>query len=309
MTKVLVGITTYKRPRMLERLLRAIENFQTDAVVSVVVADNDSEEQQGVKIVKALSDSGYRFGLDSLLVEGRGFTYGRNAILNFGFSDPSIDFIAIMDDDQRPVPLWLNEMIKIQLVTKADVVGAAVWPEFEMCPPRWATTSKVYKRNTTITGQVDILTGDGGILVSSNFTSVLPSPWYDHKFAMTGGADVDLFIRLRAAGGKFARAADAVIYESYPPSRVNLRWALARAYRVGNTNMRLTLRHSSTIGRMSLEGVKIVAALIGGPIVAILFLWSPGRCVDALCKIGQAAGKVAALKGSYFNEYQTIHGS
>src|SRR5262249_866060 len=153
-------------------------------------------------------------------------------------------FVAMMDDDQWPEPLWLDALMKVQQETKADIVGAAVWPEFEVRPPQWALSSKVYVLDTTTTGRVDILTGNGGVLISRNFTKLLSPPWYDHEFAKTGGEDVDLFARLRAAGGRFARAAQAVVHETFPASRLTLRWALARAYRSGNTDMRVALRHA-----------------------------------------------------------------
>jgi succinoglycan biosynthesis protein ExoM len=308
MSKVLVGIATYKRPTMLERLLRAIEKFVTNAEVRVLVADNDRNARDGIAIVNSLRASGYRFPIEGVVVEKQGLTYSRNAILEFGFSNPSVDFVAMMDDDQWPEPDWLNALLKVQRDTAADIVGAAVWPEFEVNPPKWAVQSSVYALNTTTTGVVDMLTGNGGILISRNFTTLIRPPWYDHAFAKSGGEDVDLFVRLRAVGGRFARAAGAVIHETFPASRVTLRWALARAYRSGNTDMRVLLRYHQGKGELIKEGAKITGALIVYSVALVLFLWSPGRRVDALCKLCRAAGKVAALFGANYHEYATVHG-
>jgi succinoglycan biosynthesis protein ExoM len=308
MSKVLVGISTYKRPKMLERLLQAVDKFKTDADVRLLIAENDTDGRAGISVVNTLVSSGYRFPLEAIVVEKRGLTYSRNAILEFGFSDPKIDFIAMMDDDQWPESNWLDALLKVQRDTAADIVGAAVWPEFEMPPPKWAVQSKAYTLDTTTTGPVDMLTGSGGILVSRNVVNLLTPPWYDHEFARTGGEDVDLFMRLRVTGGRFARAASAVIHETYPPSRVTLQWALARAYRSGNTDMRVILRYRRDLTDLVWEAAKITAALILSPIAFVLFIWSPGRRVDALRKLWRAAGKLTALQGSRYYEYETIHG-
>jgi succinoglycan biosynthesis protein ExoM len=137
---------------------------------------------------------------------------------------------------------------------------------------------------------------------------LLAPPWYDHAFAKSGGEDVDLFTRLRAAGGSFARAARAVIHETFPTSRITLRWALARSFRTGNTDMRVILRYHRTFGELVKECAKIISAFIIYPCVFVLFLWSPGRRVNALCGLWRAAGKVAALQGSRYDEYATTHG-
>ena len=308
MPKVVVGIATYKRPQMLRRLLLAIEKFQTNADVEVLVADNDAVGRQGIAVVKELRSSGYRFPIVEVLVQTQGLTYSRNAIVEVGFSDPAVEFVAMMDDDQWPEPHWLEALLKVQKETSADIVGAAVWPEFETAPPQWALKSRVYVLDTTTTGKVDILTGNGGVLIARSFIKLLPAPWYDHEFATTGGEDVDLFWRLRAAGGRFARAASAVIYETFPASRVTLRWALTRAYRAGNTDMRVAMRHRRYSRDLVKEGVKMIGAFVVAPTTLFLFFWSPGRRVDALCKLCRAAGKFAALQGSRYNEYATIHG-
>jgi hypothetical protein len=288
---------------MLQRLLRAIEKFETDADVRVFIVENDAVTREGIAVVENLLSSGYRFPLKSIVVEMRGLTYSRNAILEFGFSDPSVDFVAMMDDDQWPEPLWLDELLKVQRETRADIVGAAVWPEFEVRPPQWALESKVYMLDTTTTGPVDMLTGNGGILLSRNFAKLLPPPWYNHEFARTGGEDVDLFMRLQAVGGRFARAAGAVIHETFPAGRITLRWALSRAYYSGNTDVRVALRHRRNITDWIEEGAKILAAFVFSPIAFVLLLWSPGGRVNALYRLWRAAGKLSALQGARYERY------
>jgi hypothetical protein len=308
MSHVLVGIATFKRPKMLRLLLLALGKTETHADIRVLVADNDAAAREGVAVVDELRSSGFPFPLESTVVETRGISYSRNAILDHAFSDAATDFVAMIDDDQWPEPRWLEEMLKMQQDTGADVVGAAVWPEFEVSPPQWAVDSKVYALDTTSNGRVDVVLGNGGVLIARNFTKLLPPPWYDHAFARTGGEDGDLFMRLHAVGGRFARASHAIVHETIPASRMTLRWALARAFRTGNSEMRRVILRSWSRGYFLKESAKIVAAFVLVPFAFLLFLWSPGRRVDSLCILWRAAGKVAALQGSTHDEYATIHG-
>ena len=52
---VVICIPTFKRPKMLARLLDAIAGLQTDAALSVVVADNDAEGHAGFDLCNRMA--------------------------------------------------------------------------------------------------------------------------------------------------------------------------------------------------------------------------------------------------------------
>lgn len=308
MAKLVIGITTFKRPRMLEGALRAVERLSAPADIVVVVADNDVVEQAGKTVADKLATAGFRFPLSTILVTSRGFTHGRNALLAAAFADPAVGFVALMDDDQEPSAVWLAAMLRVQEATSADIVAPAVWPQFEVAAAGWATTSKVYHRDVATTGRVEMLTGDGGVLVARSAIRRIPLPWYDHAFSMTGGADTELFVRLGAVGAVFARSAEAIIRETYPASRMTVRWALTRAYRTGNTGILIQLKHLRRAEVWRREIIKIVGAFLLSPWLVLLAIGRSGQQVDALCKIARAGGKLAALLGSRHQEYVITHG-
>lgn len=308
MTKVVIGITTCQRPIMLERALRSLETLETDAEVEVLVADNDAEKQEGIKIVNQLESSGYRFKLNRIVVHEAGIPFARNAIVENAFADSSVDFLAFMDDDQWVEPQWLTALLAMQQVTDADVVAASVIAEFFIQPHQWVIGCNVYERKRDTQGTVDIVYGTGGILLSKHLLSLLDLPWFDPAFALTGGSDAELFHRFRLQGARFARAAEARIHETYPASRLTLRWALQRAYRIGGADLRIIRKHHPGLRPLLVELVKIVGVFAIAPILLLLNLGRSGRQVDALCKIARAGGKIAALFGSQYREYATIHG-
>ena len=62
---VLVCIPTFKRPKMLRRLLDALAALDTDADVRVLVADNDAKVHAGFDLCHAMT--GYRWPLSAVI--------------------------------------------------------------------------------------------------------------------------------------------------------------------------------------------------------------------------------------------------
>ena len=308
MHKIAIGVTTYKRPKLLKRTLEAIAKLEVVAEVHVFVADNDPEKHEGVDTANEISALGFPFPLTAFSVLGRGFTYPRNALVARAFEIEDFDGLAIVDDDQRPEPNWLQAMIDVQVKFQADVVAPLVMPEFESHPSLWSRTSKIYFRDGSVTGLVATLSGDGGILFARRIVNLVSKPWYNHMFSLTGGADADLFLRMKKNGARFARTSKSIIHEFYPATRLSLAWAFKRSYRIGNATILIQLQNQSKSKLILRQLPKIVAGLFGGPLLSVLYFWSPGVAVDMLCKSSHACGKLAAFAGSKYLEYDQIHG-
>jgi succinoglycan biosynthesis protein ExoM len=308
---VVIGVTTFKRPVLLRQSLDAIAKLNTNTSISVtvVIADNDVSDQHGLEVVAELVKVGYPFPVMAFVVHGKGFTFGRNAILEEAFGRRNADFCAMTDDDQIADPDWLIQMLEMHEKTGADIVGPAVIPHFESPPPAWARSCKTYKRDDKTSGTVKILTGDGGVLFAKSATQLMPFPWYDNDLAMTGGADTLVFENLKTAGATFARVATAKIEEFYPNSRITIGWALRRAYRLGNTSILIALKTKAKSKVWQREVTLIIAAIALFPILMLTTLGRRGKAVDVLCKFARALGKISALAGNGYEEYRTIHGN
>ncbi len=93
-----------------------------------------------------------------------------------------------------------------------------------------------------------------------------------------------------------------------PDSRANLPWLLRRAYSVGNSDMRVLLKHRPGPARLAAETFKIAAALLLSPFAAVILAASPNRRAIPLQKFFRAAGKLSAMFGARYNEYAVVHG-
>lgn len=307
MSEVAVLIPTYKRPQMLKRALAAVESQRVDTSVSILVADNDCDRREGQAVVDSLIKSGYRVPISAFLVPERGISHVRNALIAKALEIENLHFIAFMDDDQTPDEEWLAELLAMQRKTGAEVVSSAIYPAFEVQPPGWLAQCRAFNRDVTTNGTSDSLFSTGGVLLALTLTRRMPLPWFDSAYNATGGEDTDFAARLKRRGTSFARARDAHIEEFYPASRSTPGWALARAYRTGNSTMAAyrRLRIWSWILR---DALKIPAVLVAAPVVALLSAGRPARRFDMFLRCATALGRLTGLVGLNYKEYLRTHG-
>jgi GT2 family glycosyltransferase len=309
MPEVTVCIPSFRRPKGLAKLLEALGALETVAAVNVVVADNDSQGHEASDLCEAVRSKGYRWPLDCIVVKERGIAQARNALVERALSVHKGDFIAMLDDDEWPSPQWLDEFIRVQKQTGADALHGAVLRDFETAPAVAAMNCADMRPWRNRTGALAMIESTSNIFLRRACLEQMLTPWFDPRFALTGGEDRDFFTRLRASGAKFAWADEAVIHAHVPASRATLGWALRRAYRVGNSDMRVFLKYRPKLGARGRELAKIAGVFVLSPMMLVISAPIPARRGSALAKLCRAAGKTAALFGRHYNEYAVTHGN
>ena len=307
MVDVTVAIPSFRRPKGLERLLRALAQLETDAHVSVLVADNDAEGREALQLCESLRVT-YRWPLTCIVAEHRGISQARNALVEHVLAFSNAEFVAMLDDDEWPDPHWLDAFLRVQDLTKADALHGAVLREFESTPGRWASECHGIAAMRERSGVIPMIDSTSNVLMRRACFEGLTKPCFDPAFALTGGEDRDFFERLRRQGKRFAWADEAIAYAWVPASRATFSWVLQRAYRTGNSDMRVFLKHPKSDREYARELLKIAAAAIVYPAVALLQAPITPRSANALCKLCRAAGKLTAVFGHAYNEYAIVHG-
>jgi len=306
MTDITIAIPTFRRPKGLRRLLASLAALETDVTITVLVADNDAEGHKGYDLCRTLSDEGYRWPLEAIIVEERGISYNRNALVTRALARPQMQFLAMVDDDEWLQPHWLDAFLRTQSAFDADVVEGRVVAVFKD-----GTTTRHYEGVTSDcgpSGTMKMLQSSANILMSRRLLDEMAPPHFDPAFALSGGEDKEFFVRLKALGARFAWSSEAFIYADVSDSRAGARWAFARAYRTGNSDMRVFLKHRTGGAALLREIAKTAGALLLSPVMALILAVSPNRRTAALRKFCRAAGKTAALFGSHYQEYSVIHG-
>jgi glycosyltransferase involved in cell wall biosynthesis len=300
MPDIVIAIPTFRRPRGLARLLAAIEKLDTDRSVRVVVADNDAGKHEGFDLCQRLAPN-FRFPLDALIVAQRGIAPARNALVERALADPRALFVAMLDDDEWPQPQWLSAFLEAQKATNADALQGSILFDHDD-----AQRSADDIRRAT--GVCDMLQGAGNLFLTRECLVEAGTPAFDPAFALAGGEDRDFFVRLARLGKRFAWCDEAVAHSPVPTTRMSLRWLLARAYSIGNSDMRVFLKHAPSPFALCRELAKIAGALLLSPLLLVILVAVPNRWVDALRRLCRAAGKIGALCGLYYHEYATTHG-
>src|ERR1700761_6396551 len=106
--RVIICIPTFRRPKMLARLLEAIAALETEAHVGVLVADNDAEIHVGLDLCQSMT--GYRWPLKAVIAKERGIAQVRNVLIEQALAT-NAEFIAMIDDDEWPDTHWIDRFL------------------------------------------------------------------------------------------------------------------------------------------------------------------------------------------------------
>jgi glycosyltransferase involved in cell wall biosynthesis len=293
---VILCVPTYKRPVMLRRLLDAVAALKTDADLRVLVADNDAQDHAGFDLCNAMMD--YRWPLTAVIAHKRGIAQVRNTLIEEALKTDA-GFIAMIDDDEWPAADWLDHFLTSAHQTKADVLQGSIL--FGI-----GTSVEGHGDIRHVSGPVAMLQGAGNLLIRRAVVEGMTQPWFDPAFALSGGEDREFFVRLQRAGKRFAWSDEARAHGDIPDTRDNLGWLCRRAYSVGNSDMRVLMKHGFENG-IAAEVAKILVAIALSPLAALALAASPRRAVP-LQKLFRALGKATALLGARYNEYAVVHG-
>jgi len=260
---ITVCICTFRRPALLDGLLRALETQQTGNLFaySVVVSDNDAMESAR----ETVAAFGSRSGVDVIYCVERqqNIAAARNKALQHARGE----LIAFIDDDEIPEPDWLKRLFEARVAYGADGVLGPVKPRFQSEPPRWVIQGKFFDRPSYRTGRKITWTEarSGNVLFRRSLVEGMETP-FNPAFA-TAGEDVDFFRRLCEKGHTFVWCDEAVAHELLPPSRCTRRYLLRRAVLRGSNF------HKHPTDRLKNAAKSLVAVpayVLALPVLAIL---------------------------------------
>ena len=253
-----VCICTYKRPALLERLLRALDTLQTGGqfTYSLVVVDNDATKSAKPVVERFAQGAAVPVRYD--VEPERSFSLVRNRAV----ANAEGAHIAFIDDDEYPGPDWLVRLFGAMKGYGADGILGPVVPEYETDPPEWVIRGKLCERETFETGTVirsHVYTRTGNTLLDRSLFTAGRVP-FDPRYGRTGGEDADFFKRLIAENKKLVWCNEAPVWEKVTRERMARSYFLKRALMRGIANSRSVSLVSRTTAK-SLLAVAVYTAM------------------------------------------------
>ncbi|MGA3128574.1 MAG: glycosyltransferase family 2 protein [Candidatus Korobacteraceae bacterium] len=283
---ICVCICTYKRPRMLRRLLDEVNLQQTDNkfTVSAVVVDNDAAESARLVVEEFTRQSPLR--VEYYVEPQQGIARARNKVV----AHAGGDYLAFIDDDEFPAPTWLFKLHEACGTYSADGILGPVKRHFEEEPPAWLRKSSLLERRVNPTGTpVDWHEArTGNVLIRGDLVRGDSQPF---RPEFRSGEDQDFFRRKMAEGRRFFWSAEAVVFEVVPRERWRRSYFLRRAL----------LRGTSAVQKPDCGPLSIAKSMVAVPVylLALPFAQLAGhhRFMTLLVKLCDHLGKLLALVG------------
>jgi succinoglycan biosynthesis protein ExoM len=292
-----IAVVTYRRNADLDFLLPLLqqEAASIEPPAGVLVVDNDP-------------DGGAR-----AIAEGHGVVYihepvpGIAAARNRALDEATAwRHLVFIDDDEHPEPGWLRALLATIVETGAAAVAGAVVSEFEEPPEEWVLASRLFERRRAATGTAVAAAATNNLIL--DLAQVLPRR-FDERLGLVGGSD-NLFTRQLVRDGlPLTWCDEAVVIDRVPATRATRDWVRRRAYRIGNSEIVVSLLLSTSSSQRAAVRAR---AIISGTVriaVGLIQIAYGAVCGDIRYRAGgnrllyRGRGRVFAALGSTYAEY------
>lgn len=302
MVAVVLGICTFRRPQGLARLLEAVAAAVVPGALRVCVVDNDPAHA-GIAVCRRLQPA-YPWPLDWVAEPTPGISHARNRVVAEALASAP-DFVAMLDDDEWPNPGWLVELLAVQRLTGADVVGGPIIACLEQPREPWLALADLYSVDQRLDdGAPCLLYAAGNLLArSAVLRALMPQP-FDPRYAESGGEDLAFFYRLAHTGHRMAWARNAAVFEAVPNARLSLAWLCRRQLRIGAVNVAVQRTFAPGWRQELLRLARTAALMTVNLCRLVLTLPSRRQRIIALMGCARAAGKLIGHLGGTVLEYR-----
>ena len=301
--RIAVCIATYRRPAELALLLDDLV-LQRLVPAEVIVVDN-TPEGTARSVVEDRRRRGAPFALHYDIQPVQNISLTRNRTVELAQED----WIAFIDDDERPSEAWLSELAGAASHFNADGVLGPILPVLPATAPAWIQRGHFYDWVRMPSGATVPLNElrFGNVLLRASLLRT-GSPPFDPAYGLTGGEDGDLLTFLAQRGARIVWCDAAVVDAPVEASRLKLGWLMRRALRGGQDYARHSFvgRYgpATRFRRSRLFVRSLVQMLVAAGLVPLT--WPLGTHLAAfyLLKVCSNFGKLSTFWGWHHREYE-----
>ncbi|MFQ1003617.1 glycosyltransferase family 2 protein [Modestobacter sp. SSW1-42] len=238
--RVTVGVPTFRRPDDLRALLPLLLEQAAELgvpggryAVDVLVVDNDPAGSAAATVAE--------FPVPQLryAAEPRpGIAAVRNRALDEAAGS---QLLAMIDDDELPLPGWLDNLVRTWEETRPAAVSGRVLAAFQEELDPWVAAGEFFRRRSLPTG-TEVGTAAAGNLMLDVQQVRERGLRFETGLGLSGGEDTLFSRALVRTGGRIVWCDESAAVDQVPAQRMTRRWVLTRAWSHGNASMLTDLR-------------------------------------------------------------------
>jgi len=305
MKKILVGMGTYNRPKMLTQTLTALSSVRIPSGYEAHLLVVDSEESAS-NVFEGFK-SQLPFETHYIGDQPRGIVMMRNGVLEKAI-ELEVDLVAFMDDDILVSPDWITTSLSLMEKYDADVLDGAVKRTLPEGTPGWIDKGKFFRWHSAPTGSKRQSASTSNVF----FKSKLITEWglrFDPFFNFSGGEDTFFFSQAHKKGANIVWNDEVLVTEQIGDSRITVRWILQRAFRRTNAKFyRKSKEHGYTKAAFLYSFNALFLMVIGTILFLLTIFLGPIAWVHSLRFIMKGFGYFKAITGSLYEEYREVVG-
>lgn len=298
-TAVAVCMCTYRRNDLLARLLERIAEISAAGGdryrIGVVVVD-DNPGGAAEPVLEPFRDT-FPLGVHYRRSGQQNISLGRNLALEAGAAFGEV--IAMTDDDCRPEPAWIDELLAAREATGAHAVSGPLLTELPADAPRWVVEQGVYDDvHDPIADLAELPIGQtNNCLLDVGWLQAHPDHRFDPHYGRIGGEDMVFFSGAVALGMRSVHAARAVVHQLEPLDDLRYGAMLRARFWWGNSEGVTNLANGTAgRGRLAARGLRRMAEALLLPIRR-LARRQPPHLRAAVVAAAHGAGLVAGAGG------------
>jgi glycosyltransferase involved in cell wall biosynthesis len=302
MYKIVICIPTFKRPEMLKKLVLSIMECNTDeSLISskrIVIVDNDVEKSAERTVTELIACEGKGTEVSYSGYPVKGLANVRNELLRIALAREP-DFIVFVDDDEYVTVDWLNELVGTIEANNGDLtmgpVNSVVGEDVPKSISCWLDRAD-YFNNAKLNF---IRTGNLIIRVKSLLEM---NVWFDPRFNKTGGEDSFFGLQMIKKGATIYWAAKAIVCETVPDDRANLKWLFARYYN-GANKFAFILKIERNNTKIAKKIIVSLIYILTGFFGLLLIPFPIRKRYWGLLKLSEGLGGIAGFLSLRYNAY------
>jgi succinoglycan biosynthesis protein ExoM len=300
--KICICVCTAERPQMLEACLASLAalHLPSDCNVDLVVVDNnpvaEARDTVAALSARALFPVHYRHQPKP------GIAVARNSAIEAAL-ELNADWIAFIDDDETASPDWIVELLAATARHNVDIVEGTTHRRYPEPLPHFVLPFQPRHES------------DGARPPFACTNNVVFASWivrpehgdlrFDTRFDITGGEDIDFFLKARRLGAVIAHSPSAIVFETISPSRLTFRFQMAQQAAEAATTCVIAsnkVHDSLTVAGCAVKAARRLAMGLGylavSPLCLILGLRSfEAAVVHGGRRIAWAIGAVRGFAG------------